>query len=105
MRVARTCCNKFLGETNCYFSEPKYRSVPQIRPHFCNLSLSTKRRGGLYAGCDNFSRDYALPSGHCRWGVGAKCGASPSARQRDAHDASGRLTSFSVEEQGSRALL
>ena len=29
-----------------------------------NLSLSTKRRGGLYAGCDNFSCDYALPSGH-----------------------------------------
>ena len=32
-------------------------------PPFCNLSLSTKRRGGgLNAGCDNFSRDYALPS-------------------------------------------
>ena len=40
-----------------------YRSVPQIHPPFCNLSLSTKRRGGLYAGCDIFSRDYALPSG------------------------------------------
>ena len=39
-----------------------YCSVLQIRPPFCNLSLSTKRRGGLYAGCDNFSRDYALPS-------------------------------------------
>ena len=26
------------------------------------LALSTKRRGGLYAGCDNFSCDYALPS-------------------------------------------
>ena len=39
----------------------KYRSVPQIRPPFCNLSLSTKRRGGLYAGCDDFSRDYAPP--------------------------------------------
>ena len=38
--------------------------IPQICPPFCNLSLSTKRRGGLYAGCDNFSRDYALPSGH-----------------------------------------
>ena len=78
----------------------KYRSVPQIRPPFCNLRLSRKRRGGLYVGCDNFSRDYALPSGYevnCRWGVGAKCGASPSTRQRDAHDASGRLKSFSVE--------
>jgi len=30
-------------------------------PPFCNLSLSTERRGGLYAGCTNFSRDYALP--------------------------------------------
>ena len=26
-----------------------YRSVPQIRPPFCNLSLSAKRRGGAYA--------------------------------------------------------
>ena len=34
-------------------------SVPQIRSPFCNLSLSTKRRGGLYAGCNDFSRDYA----------------------------------------------
>ena len=38
-----------------------YRSVPQIHPPFCNLSFSTKRRGGLYAGCDGFSRDYAPP--------------------------------------------
>ena len=28
----------------------------------CNLSLSTKRRGGLYVGCDIFSRDYAPPA-------------------------------------------
>ena len=53
-------------------------------------------------GCDDFSRDYALPSG---WGVGAKRGTSLSARWRDAPDASGRLTSFSVEERGSRVLL
>ena len=33
-----------------------------------------------------------------------KHGASPSTRQRDADDASGRVTSFSVEERGSRAL-
>ena len=88
----------------------RYRSFPQIRPPFCNLSLSTKRRGGLCAGCDDFSRDYALPfrTGkawlHCRWGVGAKREASPSARRRDAPDATGRLTSFSVEGWGSRAL-
>ena len=54
-------------------------SVLQIRPPFCNLSLSTKRREGLYAGCDNLSCDYALPSGktwpHCWWGVKAKCEA------------------------------
>ena len=31
---------------------------------YCNLSLSTKRGGGLYVGCDNFSHDSALPSGH-----------------------------------------
>ena len=33
-------------------------------PAFCNHSLSTKCRGGLYAGCDNFPRNYTLPSGH-----------------------------------------
>ena len=54
-------------------------------PPFAILSLSTKRRGGggLYVGCDNFFRDYALPSGnevYCRGGVGAKRGASPSAK-------------------------
>ena len=32
-------------------------------PPFCNLSLSTKRRGGLYTGSDIFSRDYAIYSG------------------------------------------
>ena len=42
-------------------TQSSYRSVPQIRPPFSNLSLSTKRRGCLYAGCDIFSRDYALP--------------------------------------------
>ena len=31
-------------------------------------------------------------------------GWGPSVRQRDAPDASGRLTSFSVEERGSKAL-
>ena len=78
-----------------------YSSVLQISPPFWNLSLSTKPRGGLYAGCDNFSCDYALTSGkpwsHCWWW-------GPSARRRDAPDASGRLMSFSVEGRGSRAL-
>ena len=87
-----------------------YRSVPQIRPPFCNLSLSTKRRGGLYVGCDNFSHDYAPPSStdkawpHCRWGIRAKCEVSPSVTRKDAPDATGRLKSFNVEGQGSRAL-
>ena len=58
-----------------------YRSVLQIRPPFCNLSLSTKRRGGLYTGCDNFSRDYAFPSGH---EVIVGGGWEPSAGRRQA---------------------
>ena len=76
-----------LQKQSLHAEDITYRSVPQIRPPFCNLSLSTKRRGGLYTGCDNFSRDYALPSGHqvyCRWGVRAKRGVSPSAKRRDA---------------------
>ena len=99
-----------------FFISCIYRSVPQIRPPFCNLSLSTKRRGGLCAGCDDFSRDYApLPvpvkhdlivgSGGGGGGGGvvrAKREASPSARRRDAPDATGRLTSFNVEGRGSR---
>ena len=32
-------------------------------PPFCNLSLSTKRRGGLYAGCDTLPRDREMFSG------------------------------------------
>ena len=30
-------------------------------PPFCNLTLSTKRRGGSYTGCDIFSHHYAPP--------------------------------------------
>ena len=50
-----------------YIQEPphmvNYYTVVSCKyaPDFCNLSLSTKRRGGLYAGCDDFSRDYAPP--------------------------------------------
>ena len=53
---------KITGKQQQLITLPNYRSVPQIRPPFCNLSLSTKRRGGLYVGCDIFSRDYAPPS-------------------------------------------
>ena len=53
-------------------------------------------------GCDKFSRDYALPFRHeIIAGGGGKRGASPSVRWKDAHDASRRLKSFSVEERGS----
>ena len=85
----------------------KYRSVPQIRPPFCNLRLSTKcRGGGLIRGMRQFlSRLRPLPGmKSLSVGGGTKRWASPSVRQRDAHDASGRLKSFSVEERGSRAL-
>ena len=41
----------------------RYSSVPHIRPLFCNLSASRKRRGGLYAGSENLSREYAPSSG------------------------------------------
>ena len=47
----------------------------------------------------------SLSVGVGRGGGGGKHGASPSAMRRDAHDASGRLKGFSVEEQGSRVLL
>ena len=60
--------------------------------HNCNIihnrEWTVERRGGLYAGCDKFSHNYALPSGkawpHCRWGWG------PSVRWRDAPVASGK---------------
>jgi len=52
--------------------------------------------------CNNFSRDYTLPSSKALpLSVG---GGGPSARRRDAPDATGRLTSFSVEGRGSRVL-
>ena len=77
-------------------------------PPFATLA-SVKNAGGLYVGCNNFSRDYALLSiKHdfiviCQWGVEAKRKASPNARRRDPPNASSRLTSFSVGRE-SRAL-
>ena len=89
-----------------------YHSVPQIRSPFCNLSLSTKRRGGGTYTRDatiSFAITPSLPTKHdsiviCQWGVEAKREASPNARQRDVADASSRLTSFSIERRESRAL-
>ena len=79
----------------------KYTAHPLLQP-------CTKRRGGLIRGMRHFlSLDYALPSGARNWVkhdliVGG--GWGPSARRRDVPDASGRLTSFSVEGRGNRAL-
>ena len=74
-------------------------------PPFCNLSLSTKHRGGLIRGMRQFLSQLCPPSDkawlHCYLSVG---GWRPSARRRDAPDTSGRLTSFSVEGWESRAL-
>ena len=88
----------------------EYRSVPQIRPPFATLAL-VQNAGGAYTRDATISLMItpSLPMKHdsivvCRWGVEAKREASPNARWRDAPDASGRLTSFSVEGRESRAL-
>ena len=66
------------------------------------LSLSTKRRGAYTRDATiSLTITSSLLVKH-ELIVGGEWG--PSARQRDAPDASGRLTSFSVEGQGSRAL-
>ena len=57
--------------------------------------------GGLYTGCNDFSRNYALPPGLVKHELIV---GGPSARRRDAPDTTGWLTSFSVEERGSRVL-
>ena len=94
----------FVGSSVIVLWFSMYRSVPQIRPPFCNLSLSTKHRGGLYAECDDFSRDYALLPVPVKHDLIVSGGWGPNARRRDAPDASGRLVSFSVEGWGSREL-
>ena len=74
------CCTLQSAHKRPMVCTCRYRSVPQIRPPFCKLNLSTKRLGGLYAGCDNFSRDYALPFGH-EVIVGGGWGPSAGPRQ------------------------
>ena len=68
-------------------------------PPFATLALIQTTGGGgggaLYAGCDNFSRNYTLPSGKHDLIVGG--GWELSTRQRDAPDVSSRLKSFSVK--------
>ena len=81
-----------------------YRSVPQMRPPFATLAL-VQNAGGAY------TRDAtiflaitpSLPIKHDP-NVIVGGGWRPSTRRRDAPNASGRLTSFSVEERESRAL-
>ena len=83
----------------------KYSSVPQICPPpppppppththtpFAILAL-VQNAGGLIRGMRQFLsrlRPHFRAWSYCRWGVGAKCGVSPSTRRRDPHDASGR---------------
>jgi len=63
-------------------------------PPFCNLSLSTKRRGGLRLGMRQFSRNYALPSDkawlHCYLSVGGG-GQARGVPERKAERCSRRL--------------
>ena len=44
-----------------YTMKHVFTIVSANMPPFCNLSLGTNRRGGLYVGWDIFSLDYALP--------------------------------------------
>ena len=83
-----------------------YLSVPQIcpPPPFCNLSLSTKHRGAYARDVTSslaITPSLPIPVKHDLT-VGGVWG--PSVRRRDAPDATGRLTSFSVEGRGSRVL-
>ena len=74
-----------------------YHSVPQTRSPFCNLSLSTKRRGAYtWDVTISLTITPSLPVKHDLI-IGG--GWGPSARQRDAPDVTGRLTSsvFAVD--------
>ena len=75
------------NEIACTVVSCKYASP------FATLASVQNTGGGLYTGCGDFSRDYAplpVPVKHdlpVAGGVKAKREASPSARQRDAPDA------------------
>ena len=104
----------YLVTSNFVSSIKIYRSVLQIRPPFSNLSLSTKCRGGAktWDAIISLAITPSLPMSTrprvqrrlVLGGGQAKHKALPNARRRDAPDASGRLTSFSVEGRESRAL-
>ena len=80
-------------------------------PNFATLASVQNAGGYLYAICDDFSRDYApsplpVPIKNDLI-VGGDKGPSTTQRQArggDAPDVTGRLKSFNVEGQGSRAL-
>ena len=76
-------------------SHPTYKPPPG----FCTKAEVAKE-GGVFAGHYGTNVQSRLLGASME----AKHEASPSARQRDAPNASGRLTSFSVEGQESRAL-
>ena len=70
-------------------------------PPFGNLSLSTKRRGGGGAYTQDATISLAImPSLPGMKSLSVGGGWGPSARQRNAPNASRRLTSFSVEGEG-----
>ena len=68
-------------DSDCYNFHGKYRSVPQIRPPFCNLSLSTKRRGAYTRDATiSLTITPSLPIKHDSLGGGWR----PSTRRRRA---------------------
>ena len=86
-------------------------SNPVVSRKYAPLIALVQNAGGAYTRDATISLTItpSLPIKHdfiviCRWGVEAKREASPNARWRDAHDATGRLTSFSIEGRESRAL-
>ena len=101
--------------TECYVFVcmcPAWRVVCTVvsrkyTPAYCNLSLSTKRRGGAYMWDATISltippslpgiKSLLVGGGDQAWGIAER-------ERKDADNASGRLKSFSVEERGSRAL-
>ena len=80
-------CTHIKDTTHCFIviTFSIYRSVPQIRaPLFATL-VSVQNAGGLYVGRDDFSRDYARPSGTCiKYDLIVGGGWGPSARYRRA---------------------
>ena len=65
---------------------------PPPQTFFATLALVQNAGGALYTGCDNFYRNYALPSGH-EVIVGGKWG--PNAGRRRVQDGE-MLTTLAV---------